>query len=126
MEELHMVAIVYQTNKKTGVTYAYESVSYWDKDKQQSRARRKCIGKLDPETRQIISTIKRKMVVSEETKRGPVPIVKEARSFYGATYLFDRIGEDTNVIGDLKNCFPDSYQQILSLAYYLIMEDKNP
>jgi transposase len=126
MEELHMVAIVYQTNKKTGVTYAYESVSYWDKDKQQSRARRKCIGKLDPETRQIISTIKRKMVVSEKTKRGPVPIVKEARSFYGATYLFDRIGEDTNVIGDLKNCFPDSYQQILSLAYYLIMEDKNP
>lgn len=121
-----MVAIVYQTNKKTGVTYAYESVSYWDKDKQQSRARRKCIGKLDPETRQIISTIKRKMVVSKETKRGPVPIVKEARSFYGATYLFDRIGEDTNVIGDLKNCFPDSYQQILSLAYYLIMEDKNP
>jgi len=121
-----MVAIVYQTNKKTGVTYAYESVSYWDKDKQQSRARRKCIGKLDPETRQIISTIKRKMVVSKETKRGPVPIVKEARSFYGATYLFDRIGEDTNVIGDLKNCFPDNYQQILSLAYYLIMEDKNP
>ena len=121
-----MVAIVYQTNKKTGVTYAYESVSYWDKDKQQSRARRRCIGKLDPETRQIISTIKRKMVVSEKTKRGPVPIVKEARSFYGATYLFDRIGEDTNVIGDLKNCFPDSYQQILSLAYYLIMEDKNP
>ncbi len=121
-----MVAIVYQTNKKTGVTYAYESVSFWDKDKQQSRARRKCIGKLDPETKQIVSTIKRKPVVSEETKRGPVPIVKEARSFYGTTYLFDRIGEDTNVTEDLKNCFPDSYQQILSLAYYLIMEDKNP
>jgi len=27
-----MAAIVYQTNKKTGVTYAYESISYWDKD----------------------------------------------------------------------------------------------
>ena len=24
-----MAAIVYQTNKKTGVVYAYESVSYW-------------------------------------------------------------------------------------------------
>ena len=28
-----MSCIVYQTNKKTGVTYAYESVSYWDKEK---------------------------------------------------------------------------------------------
>ena len=30
--EIHLTAIVYQTNKKTGVTYAYESVSYWDKE----------------------------------------------------------------------------------------------
>ena len=29
-EELRMAAIVYQTNKKTGVTYVYESVSYWE------------------------------------------------------------------------------------------------
>jgi hypothetical protein len=39
-----MAATVYQTNKKTGITYAYESISHWDKEKQQSRARRKCIG----------------------------------------------------------------------------------
>ena len=29
-----MAAIVYQTSKQTGITYAYESVSYWDKEKQ--------------------------------------------------------------------------------------------
>ena len=27
---------------------------------------------------------------------------------------------------DLKTCFPESYRQILSLAYYLILEDRNP
>jgi transposase len=27
---------------------------------------------------------------------------------------------------DIKLCFPDTYRQILSLAYYLIMEDNNP
>ena len=27
-----MPAIVYQTNKLTGITYAYQSVSYWDRD----------------------------------------------------------------------------------------------
>ncbi len=121
-----MVAIVHQTNQKTGITYAYESISYWDKVKQQSRAKRKCIGRVDPETKEIIPTRKRKAPVSEKNRRGPVPIIKATRNFYGGTYLFDRIGEDIGVIEDLKACFPDSYQQILSLAYYLIMEDKNP
>ena len=121
-----MAAIVYQTNKKTGITYAYESISYWDKDKQQSRAKRKCIGKVDPKTERIVPTRKRKVQLSEKAKRGPVPIAKTARSFYGATYLFNCIGDNTGVIDDLKTCFPDSYRQILSLSYYLILEDRNP
>ena len=122
-----MAAIVYQTNKKTGVIYAYESISHWDKDKQHSRAKRKCIGRVDPETQQIIPTRRRKSpVIEEKAKRGPVPINRFARSFYGATYLFDCIGEETGVTEDLKACFPDSYRQILSIAYYLILEDRNP
>ena len=93
-----MAAIVYQTNKKTGITYAYESISFWDKEKKQSRAKRKCIGRVDPETRQIIPTRKKKPPgVGKRTKRGPVPITRVARNFYGATYLFDRIGEETGV-----------------------------
>ena len=121
-----MTAIVYQINKKIGVTYAYESVSYWDREKKQSRARRKCIGKVDPKTKKIVPTHKKKVhTVSRETKRGPIPITSIDRNFYGATYLFDRIGENTGVAGDLKTCFPDNYRQILSIAYYLILEDKN-
>ncbi len=122
-----MAAIVYQTNRKTGVTYAYESISYWDKKKQQSRAKRKCIGRVDPETQKIIPTRKRKKPAAvKEAKRGPVPATRIARSFYGATYLFDCIGKDTGVTQDLKACFPESYRQILSIAYYLILEDRNP
>jgi hypothetical protein len=122
-----MAAIVYQTNKKTGVVYAYESVSYWDKEKQQSRAKRKCIGRIDPDTHKIIPTRKKKPPeASRIKKRGPVPVTRTARSFFGATYLFDRIGEETGVTQDLKRCFPDRYQQILSIAYYLILEDRNP
>ncbi len=122
-----MAAIVYQTNKKTGITYAYESISWWDKRKKQSRAKRKCIGRVDPETRQIIPTRKKKPPeVGKRAKRGPVPMTRTARYFFGATYLFDRIGEETGVTENLKTCFPDSYRQILSIAYYLIMEDRNP
>ena len=124
-----MAAIVFQTSKKTGITYAYESISFWDKKKQQSRARRKCIGKVDSETGKIIPT--RKLASAEETnaktgKRGPVPIAFASRCFYGATYLFDSIGEKLGITADLKKCFPDTYKQILSTAYYLILEDKNP
>ena len=88
-----MAAIVYQTNKKTGITYAYESISYWDKGKQQSRAKRTCIGRVDPETKTIISTRKRtpRPVVQERAKPGPVPVKVAARNFYGATYLFNQI-----------------------------------
>ena len=49
-----MSCIVYQTNKKTGITYAYESISYWDKEKQQPRSKRQYIGRVDDKTGEII------------------------------------------------------------------------
>lgn len=82
---------------------------------------------MDPQTQKVIPNRKKpKPIVGEKAKRGPVPCTRIARSFYGATYLFDRIGEDTGVTEDLKTCFPQSYRQILSIAYYLILEDRNP
>ncbi len=126
-----MAAVVYQKNTKTGVTYVYESISRWDKGKRQSRAIRKCIGKLDPSTNEIIPTRKRKQKIEPEDfmrigKPGPVPIIQTTRNFYGATYLFDEIGKQLGISADLMRCFPDTYKQILSIAYYLILEDKNP
>ena len=120
------MALVYQTNKKTGVVYVYESVSFWDKEKQQSRAKRRCIGKLDPITKEVISTRKKHADPQKKNKRGAVPVIHLSRCFYGATYLFDQIGKSLNIIDDLKTCFPDSFRQILSIAYYLVLEDKNP
>ena len=49
-----MSSIVYQIDKKTGAKYAFESISYWDKDKKQPRSKRKYLGKVDPETGEII------------------------------------------------------------------------
>lgn len=54
-----MASIVKMYNKKSGVTYVYESESYWDKEKQQPRNRRKLIGKLDPETGKVVPTAKK-------------------------------------------------------------------
>ena len=53
------MSLVRNTDKRTGVTYVYESESYWDKEKQQPRSRRKLIGKIDAETGEIVATGKR-------------------------------------------------------------------
>ena len=39
---------IHVRNKDTGVTYVYEGISYWDKEKKQPRNKRVCIGKIDP------------------------------------------------------------------------------
>lgn len=50
------MAIVTQTDKRSGITYAYDTEYYWDKDKKQSRSKRICVGKVDPVTDEIIPT----------------------------------------------------------------------
>ena len=62
------MAIIRQTNKKTGITYVIDSESYWDKEKQQPRSRRKIIGKIDPITGEVVPTNshqKRRSTVAE-------------------------------------------------------------
>lgn len=51
-----MASIVRHTDKRSGITYAYESISYWDKEKKMSRCKRKLIGRVDPETGEIVPT----------------------------------------------------------------------
>ena len=53
------MAIVKQYRKDTDTTYVYESTSYWDPEKKQSRAKRHLIGKLDPVTGEIVPTGKK-------------------------------------------------------------------
>ena len=120
--------IVYQTNKETGITYAYQNEPYWDKAKQQSRAKRKLIGKVNPNTGKIVPTHsykKKEEKPKSDVKPGPVPMTQVRRTFYGAGYLFDQIGKQTGVYDDLKATFPEYYKQILSIAYYLILEENN-
>lgn len=126
------MAIVYQLDKRVGITYVYDATYYWDKEKKQSRAHRKLIGKLDPKTGEVVKTDGRgkrrgiaKSAISK-SKKATVPAQMAERRFYGATYLLDQIGEHTGVIDDLKACFPTSYKQMLSVVYYLILEGKAP
>ncbi len=50
------MAIIKQYDKRSGITYAYDSRSYWDPEKKMTRAKRKLIGRVDPETGDIVPT----------------------------------------------------------------------
>ena len=75
------MSIVKMHNKKAGVTYVYESTSYWDKEKQQPRNKRKLIGKIDPETGEIVPTGKpgRKSASAAEPAEAANPFVSQTR-----------------------------------------------
>ena len=66
------MGIIKQFDKRTGITYVYESKAYWDKEKQQSRAKRALIGKIDSETGEMIPTDgrHRKTEASQEKEPG--------------------------------------------------------
>ena len=53
------MAVIKQYHKETDTTYVYDSQSYWDAEKGQSRSNRRLIGKLYPATGEIIPTGKR-------------------------------------------------------------------
>ena len=50
------MGIIYQTDKRSGITYAYENQSFWDPELKRSRSKRKLIGRVDPESKEIVPT----------------------------------------------------------------------
>jgi len=88
-----MSCIVYQTDKKTGVKYAYESISYWDKEKKQPRSTRKYLGRVDEETGEIIYK-------DEKPKRGAD---KDAAEASRISELKGEIEKRDRIIKELKD-----------------------
>ena len=106
-------------NKSNGTTYVYESENYWDREKKQSRSKRICVGKLDDNGNFVPSSRFSKPgpeSVAAVRKRGPIPAVHTRRLYYGATYLLEQIGIKLGIATDLKECFPNSYRQMLSIV----------
>lgn len=65
------MGIIYQTDKRSGITYAYENQSFWDPELKRSRSKRKLIGRVNPETREIIPTDGRCKKLSPSYVAGP-------------------------------------------------------
>lgn len=103
-------------NKKTGVTYVYESVSRWDKEKQQARSTQVCIGKIDPATGAFVPSKRRAQNVAPETD------CTATAAIVGPSIILDEMSARLGIAKLLKAVFPEVYAQILSMAYYLVCQ----
>ena len=125
MEVLGMAFRVAHLNKKTGTTYVYESVSFWDKEKKQSRNKQICIGKLDPETGELLPS-KRRTPRSDQDSLTPPVVHSEPHtvtaSIVGPSIILDSLAEQLGIVKLLRKAFPDSYASILSMVYYLVCQ----
>lgn len=76
------MAIIKQYHKDTDTVYVYESISYWDAEKGQSRSKRKCIGKIDPATGEMIPTGKRGKKKKETASASPDAEISRMTTLY--------------------------------------------
>jgi hypothetical protein len=73
------MAIIKQFDKRSGITYVYDSKSYYDKEKKCSRAKRTLIGKIDPDTGEMIPTDGRNKGAKSKPKTPSPDIDKNKR-----------------------------------------------
>jgi hypothetical protein len=112
------MSLVYVKNKNNGVTYVYESSGYWDKNKQQARNKRNCIGKLDPVTGEFVPS--KRLDPQQAAVRDPA--VTASAQVVGPAVVLDEFSKRTGLEKLLKSCFPDTHRQILAMANYLAIE----
>ena len=96
------MAIVKQLNKKTGVTYVYESHSYRDKETKQPRAKRKLLGRLDEATGEIIPTARKKPNAVTTLEENPVATT-EMESISSSSVFVERLREKDEIIKSLRS-----------------------
>lgn len=102
-------------NKKTGVTYVYESTSFRDKKTKLPRNKRVCIGKLDPISGELIPS--KRLEPEQAAVRDPV--VTASAEVVGPSIILNAVTESLGLEKLLRSCFPNEYRQILVMAYYL-------
>jgi transposase len=108
-----MGRLVYHRKKDSGTTYVYEVMEeHWDKERKQMRSKQVCIGKLDPVTGELIP--------SKRNKAAPPAATTASTSVIGPLLILDQIAQETGLLATLKKAFPETWDQILTLSYFLV------
>jgi transposase len=115
--EGEMASITYHRNKKTGAVYVYSVESYWDKEKKAPRNKQVCLGRLDPDTGDVLPS-KRKKKVAE--RAAVAPGVTVTSRVVGPCLLLEGLTKAHGLRKLLQECFPEDHELIISLVYYIV------
>ena len=115
---------MYKTNDKcttihrkpNGAAYLYSVESYWDKEKKQARNRQVCLGRIDDKTGDVIPSNRKQRT---EKRAATAPDVTASVKVYGPYVLLTKLASDMGLTAALKRSFPDTHEEILSLAFFV-------
>ena len=110
-----MANITHHRDKKTGAIYRYSVESYWDKEKKAPRNRQVYLGKVDPDTGELIPAKRRKKLTE---KNGHSKASVTAR-IAGPFMLLEHLSRKHGITKLLKQCFGEEASIIQSLVYFL-------
>ena len=112
------MALIRQTDRRTGVVYVYEAEARWDPKRRQSRyGRRRLVGHVDPRTGEV---------VPNRPTRAPASSPESHRELLGACALLDAVADESGVAAALRRALPRSWRRALTVAYYMVCEGPRP
>lgn len=116
-----MERLVYHRKKETGYTYVYEVVEeHWDKEKKQMRSKQRCIGKLDPVSGELIPSKR----LGKQRVAALNDAVTANTTVSGQKLLLEKIDQEIGLSKILRKASPETWKQILSLAWYMVCTGK--
>ena len=112
------MALIRQTDRRTGAACACEAEARWDPKRKQSRyGRRRLVGHVDPGTGEV---------VPNRPTRASAPSPASRREFYGACALLDAVADESGVAAAPGRALPGTWDQVLSLAHHVVCEGSAP
>ena len=106
-----MSTIIYRTNKN-GSTYAYESESFWSKEKKAPRTRRKYLGKVNPETGEIIRVYKKTEGDAEQTSPAEISDTLHAQDYEQLQTQLENLQAEVKELREQNLALKDKFQAL--------------
>ena len=112
------MALIRQTDRRTGAACACEAEARWDPKRKQSRyGRRRLVGHVDPGTGEV---------VPNRPTRASAPSPASRREFYGACALLDAVADESGVAAAPGRALPGTWDQVPSPAHHVACEGSAP
>ena len=102
--------------KPNGAAYLYSVESYWDKEKKQARNKQVCLGRIDEKSGDVIPSGRRRRI---DKGVAAAPDITVSAKVYGPYVILMKLAKDTGLTAALKMSFPDIWEEVLSLAFFI-------